>query len=384
MFNYGVDIVLGPPVTGENLYGRDGELDTLWDRIRNNSILLLSPRRFGKTSLVREMERNPRDGFAVVYMDVEGAGSPGDLVEGLAGKIEQSYPRRILKALMGVRESIEEVKIQDAAVKLRESRIAWKSKGGAVFDALKDPSTTHIVVLDELPLFLLALEKKGGDLGEFMLWLRSVRQNSGIRFILCGSIGMGTVLNRHGLGYSINDLERVKVGPFDGQTARGMIKTILDRYGVPYEQDHVGKILKKVGAPVPYFLQLMLHNIVHGADVRAPLTDDVITGSYENIVLTHHGREYFGPYYDRLGVEFPSEPLHSAVMEVLDLVATRERCQEPDLRTAFLNRVEYDADAQFRNAMNTLEDGFYIVRNAHYEFTSKVLRDWWMRERGLV
>ena len=44
----GVEIVVGAPVTGENLHGREDELDELWSRI--------------KTSLVKEMERAPRDG----------------------------------------------------------------------------------------------------------------------------------------------------------------------------------------------------------------------------------------------------------------------------------------------------------------------------------
>lgn len=81
MLTYRVEIVVGDVVTGENLYGRERDLEILWDRIQN--ILLSSPRRFGKTSLVRKMQRNPKREFEVIYVDVESA-KPDDFVFKLA------------------------------------------------------------------------------------------------------------------------------------------------------------------------------------------------------------------------------------------------------------------------------------------------------------
>ena len=99
--------VVGDAVTGEKLYGRERDLDVLWDRIRSNSILLSSPRRFGKTSLLREMQRNPRYGMKVVYMDVESVGSADEFVLKLESKIDRPYPQRVLGGLVGVGKSVE-------------------------------------------------------------------------------------------------------------------------------------------------------------------------------------------------------------------------------------------------------------------------------------
>ena len=53
--------VTGAPVVGDDLYGREAEIERLWTALdRGDSLLMLAPRRVGKTSLMRELERDPR------------------------------------------------------------------------------------------------------------------------------------------------------------------------------------------------------------------------------------------------------------------------------------------------------------------------------------
>ena len=375
----GVDIVVGDVVTGENLHGRERDLNILWDRIRRNSVLLSSPRRFGKTSLVREMQRNPRHGLQVVYMDVEGVGSADEFVLKLAGKIDRPYRQRILERLAGAGKSVEEIGAYGFTARLRESKQNWQEKGSKLLEAIKD----QIIVLDELPMFLLALERKSRDIGEFMAWLREVRQEHGVRFILCGSVDIDGVLDRHGLGNSINDLERIAVRPFDTETALSMVEKILDGYGIARSDGQAEAIVDRIGAGVPYFLQLVLRQIIDETDYgRMELTGDVIDKAYKEAVWGKEGRKYFAWYRDRLAVEFQSERRRRAAESILDSVATG-RCAERDLKTAFRNEAQDDEPAEFGRTINKLKDGFYITSGPSYEFATKILRDWWARERGL-
>ena len=51
--------ITGQAVVGDDLYGRDYELDRLWERLEQGEhILMLAPRRVGKTSLIvlRDLE----------------------------------------------------------------------------------------------------------------------------------------------------------------------------------------------------------------------------------------------------------------------------------------------------------------------------------------
>lgn len=373
-----MEIVVGDVVTGENLHGRERDLNVLWDRIRRNSILLSSPRRFGKTSLVREMQHNPRHGLQVVYMDVEGVGSADEFVLKLAGKMDRPYRQRVLDRLAGAGKSVEEIGAYGFTARLRESKQNWREKGSKMLEAIKD----QVVVLDELPMFLLALERKSLDVGEFMAWLREVRQEHGVRFILCGSVGIDGVLERCGLGNSINDLERIEVQPFDAETSLDMVDKILDKYEIVRADDQA-KTIADMGAGVPYFLQLVLRQVIDETDYgRMELTGDVVEKVYKEAVWGDKGRKYFAWYRDRLAVEFQSESRRRAAESILDSVATG-RCAERDLKTAFHNEAQDDEPAEFECTINKLKGGFYIKGGPSYEFATKILRDWWARERGL-
>ena len=374
-----MEIVVGDVVTGENLHGRERDLDVLWDRIRSNSVLLSSPRRFGKTSLVREMQRNPRNGMKMVYMDMEGAGSADEFVLKLAGKIDRPYRQRILERLAGAGKSVEEIGVYGFTARLRESSWSWQEKGSKLLEAIKD----QIIVLDELPMFLLTLERKNLDIGGFMAWLREIRQEHGVRFILCGSVGIDGVLDRHGLGNSINDLERITVRPFDAETALSMVEKILDGYGIAHSDNQAKDIVDRIGAGVPYFLQLVLRQIINETDYgRMELTGDTAEKAYEEAVWGKEGRKYFVWYRDRLGAEFPSDSCRRAAEYILDSVAAG-RCEERDLKTAFRNEAQYDEPVEFSRIINKLQDGFYITGGPTYAFATKILRDWWARERDL-
>lgn len=58
----------GPPVTGEDLYGRRDDIERLWARLgRGEHLLMLAPRRVGKTSMMLELACDPGAGWDVVY-----------------------------------------------------------------------------------------------------------------------------------------------------------------------------------------------------------------------------------------------------------------------------------------------------------------------------
>lgn len=62
--------VLGPPVVGGNVFDRELDLARIW-RKRENNILLLAPRRVGKTSLLhRVRETADQHGVRAVYVSV--------------------------------------------------------------------------------------------------------------------------------------------------------------------------------------------------------------------------------------------------------------------------------------------------------------------------
>ena len=64
---------IGPPVEGEDFYGREKEIRKAIKLLdSNHSLLLSAPRRIGKSSLAKRLiEVKKKDGWKCVYIDLE-------------------------------------------------------------------------------------------------------------------------------------------------------------------------------------------------------------------------------------------------------------------------------------------------------------------------
>jgi len=81
----------GQPVRGDDFFDREPEQRTLWDSLDADNILLLAPRRVGKTSLMRRLEETAEQrGFRALYLTVEGATD------------EPTFVRRLLAGSIGL------------------------------------------------------------------------------------------------------------------------------------------------------------------------------------------------------------------------------------------------------------------------------------------
>ena len=82
--------VAGAPVVGDDLFGREQEIAHIWQMLeRGTHVLMTAPRLVGKTSLMRELERDPRDGWIVAYADVEACTEPGGVIAEILGEIAE-------------------------------------------------------------------------------------------------------------------------------------------------------------------------------------------------------------------------------------------------------------------------------------------------------
>ncbi|MCX6922493.1 MAG: hypothetical protein NT154_04660, partial [Verrucomicrobia bacterium] len=64
----------------EELYGREDFIDHLWRMLEANNILLLAPRRFGKSGVMRHVLLHPRPGYLPLSFELEDVDSPEEFV----------------------------------------------------------------------------------------------------------------------------------------------------------------------------------------------------------------------------------------------------------------------------------------------------------------
>ncbi len=116
----------------------------------------------------------------------------------------------------------------------------WLRLGDALAGALDRQDARWMLMVDELPLFVLLLlreDDSGRRARDFLTWLRNLRQTPGarqqVRWLFAGSIGLDTVTARVGLGDTINDLHLHHLGPFSPDVADRFLAALSATHDFP-------------------------------------------------------------------------------------------------------------------------------------------------------
>ncbi len=88
-----------------------------------------------------------------------------------------------------------------------------------------------------------------------------VGQLQHIRFVIGGSINLQTTLDQFHLVSTVNDLAAIVVGPIRDDLAPGFVRLLFAGKGVEIGDAEVARILRLVGPPIPYFVQIMVDKI---------------------------------------------------------------------------------------------------------------------------
>lgn len=83
--------IVGQTPRGADFYPRDSVINRIYRRLDSKNHLYLSaPRRSGKTSIMRALEDNPREGYIFVYLNVEDCNDSEEYFRLLSLELENS------------------------------------------------------------------------------------------------------------------------------------------------------------------------------------------------------------------------------------------------------------------------------------------------------
>ena len=176
--------VTGLSVIGEDLYGRARELADLWEKLEEGEhVLMLAPRRVGKTSLMQELQRDPRDRWTVIYVDVQGGDGPADCVAAILAALAADPRHRsrfeampFSNAVKGVVQRLQAVSLDIGPLRDlspfqldswdRPTAAGFLKELGAGYDfRLKDESIARLLDLYDDELAPHVCELRPGRLG---------------------------------------------------------------------------------------------------------------------------------------------------------------------------------------------------------------------------
>lgn len=233
------------------------------------------------------------------------------------------------------------------------------------------------------------LQQNPAEAEQLLKVLRIWRQTGHWRFVFTGSIGLSSLLERHGLAIHMNDCFDFPLGPMRPKEALDMWTHFGSNRGWT-SPDAVGQhALERIGWVSPYYLNLLLDEALRMADIRAEetalpdktlLVADVDT-AYENLLIA---RSRFHHWEKRLRDGLP-EPALGFCLSILDHVAKKEEGLSLPQLSQRLAKRETDADARKRllqELLTRLSDEGYLSppdAQGRIRFLSFLLRDWWQR-----
>ncbi len=375
---------IGPPVEGQDFYGRQRELKVA-NRLLNagNSLLLAAPRRIGKSSFAKKLiAQKSEEGWKCVYIDLEETQNEGEFLELLLSALDEKHiwaeaASSAVKTMKSAIGSIKSLKIGPVTVDVDKL-----IKEDNLYQVLKnaiDHKTKSLIVIDELTLFLNCLQRQDGgeDRTRFILnWLRSLRQVSGtqVRWLFSGSVGLNNFTKMHGLSYSINDLTNFHLDELDKAEAKGLLRSLAESTGLVMDENVVDYTVNKLNWNIPYFIQLIVWQLV-----LSGLDGKVTNNDIDHVYSILSNSEYFSTWSERLA-EFPNEkdarkmlgqlsmsPEGISTSLLISLYQQEHKNLSPD-----------DCNLKAREVLNMLNnDGYLINIDGKWGFRSPLLRDYW-------
>ena len=397
--------ITGNPVSGDDFHGRDSELKILLRTIQNgNHVLILAPRRVGKSSIVAECERRLiEDGLHVVSVDVQHAEDEAgflqliyEAIDESPAELEKTSLESLKHGIIRFRSLLRGFKGGAAGIQLEvsENETAWEDAANPLrlqIKRLAKSKTKTLFAMDELPIFLnQLLQRPDGQrrVERILNWLRSVRQACGsdLPWILCGSIGLDTFVQTHGLEGSINDLTEMSVGAFDRTDATALLQQLAsfapELKVLP--DDVIEAILNRVGWLLPYYLQLMFHCLLTLPDRERsksfPAAVDIET-AYAHATKTNN----LGHWSSRLRYLLQPEEQRQARRLLTAIAHADDGLTQEQLHGSMVayspNTVPDDLQVLLRKLLKLLaDDGYLVEEHGIVRFRSFLLRDFWKRE----
>ena len=383
--------VIGSPVEGEDFFDRERERRLMWRRLDSDSLLLLAPRRIGKTSLMRKLcaEAAGHDFHA---FSLSFAACPDELacVRELSRALAEAAPTLVdavqtrLKALL---PSVKSLKFGPLGIELMQGESPdWRTLGEALARAIGELDGRWLISVDEVPVFLLGLLKRDDGLARvrgFLYWWRDLRQqhHGSIRWILAGSIGLDTVAARHGIGDTVNDLIPTPLGAFDLDTADRFLCALADTAGIKLGKPTRKAMIDALGWPVPYYLQILFGQLQERIDDGARPDPALIDGILDDLLSpTHKG--YFDYWRQRLNDELGSPEAAQAVHLLNHCARDPDGVRRDTLSQALGEQIQGpdQREERLRYLLDVLEsDGYLVETDGRWRFRLGLLRRYWLK-----
>jgi AAA+ ATPase superfamily predicted ATPase len=388
----------GGVLTGDAIVDREKEIDSIWNALQNQSVVISSERRVGKTCILRKMLENPRDGWIPILYLVEGKQHPVEFIEGLYGELQTNnvlkvrFPRLkkfYTKYAKGKKLGSWELP------RLMEN---WKSLLDSMIEDTVNSGQKVLVMLDELPLMIAGFIKleEIGPLGsmDFLDTLRALRNkyeaSKNIVFIFCGSIGMHLVINdlKKNHAYNsdpLNNMRPISISGMDVEGAKELCEKLSEDKDFKFDgRDEIFDYICLKTDRLPFYIH---HVFAYIAEKReTDITKKTIDEAIDFLLFDPEDVGFFRQYQDRIKTYY-DERCREIALEILDKASPKEDFwKEGDIIDAVKSQNVLHNET-IKEALALLWRDHYLIREIQgnqrtYKFRYTILQKWWRINRG--
>ncbi|MCP4626444.1 MAG: hypothetical protein GY850_23480 [bacterium] len=392
---------IGAPVTGTNFFPRPDIVKELTEALEGDHVLLLAPRRTGKTSILYHLKESPPENSSCFSINLEKFKNPDQWLAAMLGELlkEQRFHKSLCAINKGFQiiveqcNRIEEVNIPEIiGLKLGQAvGKDWQQVAEKLLRKLTELDHPIYFLLDEFPILVNHMAKTGQDVEGMLRWFRDWRLNyetRQVKFLVTGSIGLDSIVRRLGLQDTINDFHTVELPPLTSSQAHEFINRLAADNAIAINAASRNKILDLVGAAWPYFLQIFLLEIkTHQRKTSKALTPDSLKQIYWERMIAGQRNKYLPHMFDRLKTCFTANELKVA-RELLKQCSRDKQGLTRDRMLHIYKAVITDSDQQSEEQLNYVldvlkHDGYLtqsLTGQHRTRFFSNMLRDYWQRK----
>src|SRR5271165_119200 len=385
MNHHGIPGSMGRLAEGPAFFNRKEILDRAWDLLRTSNMLLLAPRRVGKSSLLNRMSQDGQSkGYNTLYLSVPDAEDELDFIKRLVRGLRDAdwATGGWLSAFKGALPEDLEFVLKTGLIELKAKKFDWRRPAEDLEKLLKSSDAKTLLLIDELPLLVGSIvqqDESGNRAERFLLWLKRLREQYQPRWFFAGSIGLDSVARRLRLSGTIHDLQLIELGEFSPEKARAYLDGRGHHHLWTLTEETIDAILAAVEWAIPFHLNLVFEElravVNEGHSAPSPALVEIALQR-----LIAKGRTHFDHWDERLSKMLDARVPHYS--EIILGMACRNpngvTVESVDLRLSHELHVAQVRTEMLRQVLDLLvSDGYLLRQEGVLRFRSGLLRRYW-------
>lgn len=378
--------ITGDAATGQRYLRREHINEYFWREVRKgNHILIVAPRRVGKSSIMQDLAENPPKDFYAIYQNIESVKSKNEfykrLFELLLQCADKSSKAKAYMSKLFSRYGIEEV--TKTGVKFKNNDIDYEKQFRELLPDLKKAQINTVIFLDEFAEVINKLNKQNLqndaiDILHTLRELRSDRDFEHFTLVYAGSIGLEYVINTIDRPKLINDLHRIKTGSLRPDEADLLIAQITRGATIKLSAEVINHLKTRINHLLPYYIQLMIEEIdLKARQLQEPvITANMVDEAFEQVIKENKN---FDDWLSRL--KDYHKDTFPFINDILKHTAKHDSISIQEIYNKAIDPQFNREDDYMDHIEQLMYDGYLVEVEPHvYRFISPFLQKFWLKK----